>query len=225
MARPHSSPAAEKILQEHHYEDILTTPRWFTPSAHALPSSAATSTRGRDALVRAQLLRPLASHASPWFSVDALLELCRAYLALADTAGAQIVLREAEQIIRRRPALGTLTGELVEVKRRLEDASATLVGSSTLTAAELRVLPLLPTYLSFQEIADRLLISRNTVKSHAMSIYGKLWASSRGEAVERAVDIGLLEPYPALARPADGGAEFDHGRNGGVQASFVDIER
>ena len=156
--------------------------------------------------------------------VDALLELCRAYLALADTAGAQIVLREAEQIVRRRPALGTLTGELVEVKRRLEDASATLVGSSTLTAAELRVLPLLPTYLSFQEIADRLLISRNTVKSHAMSIYGKLWASSRGEAVERAVDIGLLEPYPALARPADGGAEAVTGANGEVQATFADIE-
>ena len=31
-----------------------------------------------------------------------------------------------------------------------------------------------------------------------MSIYGKLWASSRGEAVERAVDLGLLEPYPGL---------------------------
>jgi hypothetical protein len=44
------------------------------------------------------------------------------------------------------------------------------------------------------------MISRNTVKTHAMSIYGKLWASSRGEAVERAVEMGLLEPYPALTR-------------------------
>ena len=73
------------------------------------------------------------------------------------------------------------------------------------TNAELRLLPLLPTYLSFQEIADRLLISRNTVKTHAMSIYGKLQASSRGEAVERAVELGLVEPYPGLeskGRPA-----------------------
>jgi LuxR family maltose regulon positive regulatory protein len=78
------------------------------------------------------------------------------------------------------------------------DAASTLAGSSTLRNAELRVLPLLPTYLSFQDIADRLGISRNTVKTHAMSIYGKLQASSRGEAVERAVELGLLEPYPGL---------------------------
>src|SRR4029079_12233385 len=87
-----------------------------------------------------------------------------------------------------------------EVRARLTDATSTLIGSSALTSAELRVLPFLPTYLSFQEIAERLMISRNTVKTHAMSIYGKLWASSRGEAVERAVEMGLLEPYPALTR-------------------------
>jgi len=161
--------------------------------------------RGRESLVRAQLLRPVANHAAPWLSVDALLNLSRAYLALSDPAGAQLALREAEQILRRRPSLGTLTTQLVEVRARLKDATATLIGSSALTAAELRVLPFLPTYLSFQEIAERLTISRNTVKTHAMSIYGKLWASSRGEAVERAVEMGLLEPYPALARtsPSD----------------------
>ena len=55
----------------------------------------------RDCLVRAQLVRPLASHAAPWISVDALLEIARAYLAISDPAGAQIALREAEQIVRR----------------------------------------------------------------------------------------------------------------------------
>jgi LuxR family maltose regulon positive regulatory protein len=163
--------------------------------------------RGRESLVRAQLLRAVANHAAPWLSVDALLNLSRAYLALSDPAGAQLALREAEQILRRRPSLGTLTTQLVDVRARLKDATATLIGSSALTSAELRVLPFLPTYLSFQEIAERLMISRNTVKTHAMSIYGKLWASSRGEAVERAVEMGLLEPYPALTRtaPSDAG--------------------
>lgn len=154
--------------------------------------------QARDDLVRAQLIRPLASHVLPWFSVDALLELARAYLAISDTAGAQIVIREAEQIVRRRPDLGTLTTALVEVRTRLARATSTLAGSSTLTAAELRLLPLLPTYLSFQEIGERLYISRHTVKTQAMSIYGKLQASSRGEAVERAIELGLLEPFHGL---------------------------
>jgi LuxR family maltose regulon positive regulatory protein len=117
---------------------------------------------------------------------------------MSDPAGAQIVVREAEEIVRRTPSLGILTDELLEVRRYLSGAATALVGSSALTSAELRILPFLPTYLSFPEIADRLSISRNTVKTHAMSIYGKLWASSRGEAVERAVELGLLEPYPGL---------------------------
>jgi LuxR family maltose regulon positive regulatory protein len=153
--------------------------------------------RGREELVRAQLVRPLASRAAPWYSVDALLELARAYLAASDVAGARSVVREAEEIVHQRPALGVLVTELAEIRRRLGDAASTLAGSSALTAAELRLLPILPTYLSFQEIADGLSLSRNTVKTQALSIYGKLQASSRGEAVERAVELGLLEPYPA----------------------------
>ena len=43
-------------------------------------------------------MRPLASHAAPWISVEALLHLARAYLGMSDPAGAQIALREAEQI-------------------------------------------------------------------------------------------------------------------------------
>ena len=163
----------------------------------------------RDALVRAQLLRPLVTTAVPWIAVGSLLDLARAYLALSDTAGAQTALREAEQVVRVRPALGTLTDDVVALRRQLADASATLAGSSALTAAELRVLMLLPTHLSFQEIAERLQISRNTVKTHAVAIYGKLWASSRGEAVERAVELGLLEPYPVL-RPARASRDGDH---------------
>ena len=62
--------------------------------------------RARKDLVRAQVVRPLASHGPPWFAVEALLQLARAYLALADTAGAQLVVREAEQIARQRPQLG-----------------------------------------------------------------------------------------------------------------------
>jgi LuxR family maltose regulon positive regulatory protein len=150
----------------------------------------------RHHLVRAQLLRPLANHGMPWFSVDALLELTRAYLALGDLAGARQTLREAEQIARLRPELGAVGEDLEQLRQQLAGAVSTLAGSSALTTAELRILLLLPTYLSFQQIADRLHIARNTVKTHVMAIYGKLWATSRAEAVTRAVELGLLEPYP-----------------------------
>ena len=58
--------------------------------------------------------------------------------------------------------------------------------TDSLTPAELRLLPLLTTHLSFREIADRLFVSRNTVKTQAISVYRKLGASSRSEAVDRA---------------------------------------
>ncbi len=63
---------------------------------------------------------------------------------------------------------------------------------STLTAAELRVLPLLATHLKFKEIGEQLHLSHNTVKSHAMSIYRKLGVTSRTDAVEQARELGLL---------------------------------
>ena len=62
-----------------------------------------------------------------------------------------------------------------------------------LTGAELRLLPLLSTHLSFPEIAGELFLSRNTVKSQAYSIYRKLGASSRSQAVARSRELGLLE--------------------------------
>ena len=55
------------------------------------------------------------------------------------------------------------------------------------------MLPYLATHLTFPEIASRLFISRNTVKTEAVSIYRKLTASSRSEAIERAIEVGLLE--------------------------------
>jgi LuxR family maltose regulon positive regulatory protein len=67
------------------------------------------------------------------------------------------------------------------------------LGASALTAAELRLLPLLATHLSFPEIAAEMFVSRNTVKSHTNSIYRKLGTSSRSQAVSRLRELGLLE--------------------------------
>jgi LuxR family maltose regulon positive regulatory protein len=40
---------------------------------------------------------------------------------------------------------------------------------------------------------DELFLSRNTIKSQAISIYHKLGASSRSQAVARSRELGLLE--------------------------------
>ena len=62
----------------------------------------------------------------------------------------------------------------------------------TITAAEMRVLDYLSTHYSLAEIGERLFVSRNTVKSHTISIYRKLDVSSRNEAVSQAWELGLL---------------------------------
>ena len=67
------------------------------------------------------------------------------------------------------------------------------MGASALTTAELRLLPMLATHLSMPEIAAELFLSRNTIRSQAMSLYRKLGASSRSEAVERTRELGLLD--------------------------------
>ena len=125
--------------------------------------------------------------------MHALVELARTYLVLQDTAGAREVLRQAREILQKRPDLGVLPNEVDELESKLSTMRTGKVGGSTLTAAELRLVPLLPTHLTYPQIGVRLHLSRNTVKSQAISIFQKLGVSSRDEAIERLREIGLLE--------------------------------
>jgi LuxR family transcriptional regulator, maltose regulon positive regulatory protein len=147
--------------------------------------------RAQSQLARATRLRPLLTYALPYFAVQTLLELGRACLALDDAAGARVVLRQARDILRRRPDLGILSTQVDELWSKLDSSRGEAVGVASLTAAELRLLPLLATHLSFVEIGERLYLSRHTVKSHAVSVYRKLGVSSRGQAVQRAQQLGL----------------------------------
>ena len=62
----------------------------------------------------------------------------------------------------------------------------------TLTNAELRILRLLPSHMSFREIGERLHVSTNTVKTQALAVYRKLDVSCRSDAVQRGHDAGLI---------------------------------
>jgi LuxR family transcriptional regulator, maltose regulon positive regulatory protein len=127
-------------------------------------------------------------------AVQARVELTRVHLALDDMAGAWTLMREIDEVLERRPDLGTLVGEAQALRARLStERSTSIPGASSLTAAELRVLPMLATHLSFPEIGAEMFLSPHTVKSQAMSIYRKLGASSRHQAVTRSRELGLLE--------------------------------
>lgn len=71
-------------------------------------------------------------------------------------------------------------------------ATANDLLADPLTISERRVLAELTSGDPYQEIAGRLFVSQNTVKSHVKAVYRKLGAHSRVAAVQRARELGLL---------------------------------
>ena len=184
---------ARSVAQEAHLEE-------YPPVAimHAAAAQVALH-QGDLAKVRAELtcaqrLRPNVTYAIPYLAVQVRIELARCYLALLDTAAARTLLREADEILRRRPALGVFAQQAEDLRAELAHVKGNSVpGASALTAAELRLLPLLSTHLSLPEIAQEMFLSPNTIKSQAYSLYRKLGVSSRSQAVAHAGKLGLLE--------------------------------
>ena len=136
----------------------------------------------KDYTVLASRLRPLCSAACPESALS-LLQLGHAYLECDDPTGARAVLRQVREIMQLRPDLGIVQTQADELSRMLDASPVGSVGVSSLTSAELRLLPLLATHLSYPEIGERLHVSKNTVKSEAASLFRKLAVSSRGGAV------------------------------------------
>ncbi len=185
------SARAVTIVRDGHLGDYM-------PSALVYAVAARTAAHRGD-MAQAQLwlahatrLRPQLNYAIPFLAVQALVELACTYLSLADASGARMVLREAADVLRLRPDLGVLAERVAGLRTTLDSFDAGAVGASSLTKAELRLVPLLSTHLSFPEIGERLHISRHTVKTQAVSLYRKLGVSSRSEAIDCLDKIGLL---------------------------------
>jgi len=151
---------------------------------------------------RAERTLPSTSYALPWLAAQVRVELGRACLAVADLPRTQSLIQDLNELLGRRPGLG-----LVEQAVDALQAELAVLGSASgrwarpLTPAELRLVRYLATHLSFREIANLLYVSRNTVKTQAISIYRKLGVSSRSEAVARAAELGLLDAPLGLAGP------------------------
>jgi LuxR family transcriptional regulator, maltose regulon positive regulatory protein len=173
----------------------------YVTSAIALAVSARTRlrnghlTEARGDLARAENLRPLSERSAfPWLTAQALLELAHVYLALRDRCALETLLTEIDEVLRARPDLGVLPDRVEVLRREVGMLPAETRGHLPgLTVAELRLLPLLATHLSFSEIGARLYVSRNTVKTQAISIYRRLGVSSRSDAISEADRLGLID--------------------------------
>ena len=161
---------AAAIVEDGHFGDYWTSALAYAWASRAAAHSGDVS-RARFYLGRASRLRPLLTYALPAVSVQALHEMTRAYITLADPGGAAAVLAQADDILRQRPDLGVLAELAGQLQAGLATGTSHAIGASSLTAAELRLLPLLSTHLSYAEIGERLYVSKNTVKTQAYSTY------------------------------------------------------
>jgi LuxR family maltose regulon positive regulatory protein len=148
----------------------------------------------RAALTAGRELAPFVTRAVPWLAIQMRLELARGFLTLRDAESGRQLLDEALELLRRVPDLDLLRERAEELQQELDVTPESEGAHHTgLTRAELRLLPLLATHLSFREIAEQLFVSRNTIKTQAISVYRKLGVSSRSEAIAEAQRLGLGE--------------------------------
>ena len=77
----------------------------------------------RQELVSAQELRPLLTYAIPHLAIQTRIELIRVHLALADLAGARTLMREVDELLKRRPGMGILVGEAETLRAQLASAT------------------------------------------------------------------------------------------------------
>jgi LuxR family maltose regulon positive regulatory protein len=129
----------------------------------------------------------------------ALLELARAQAALGRVQEADATARAgAARLLGARDA-GALAAALaafaavpVAVRAAPPSGPRAVRGVEELSAREIEVLRGIAGPGSLREVADALYISRNTIKTHTRALYAKLGVGTRGEAVSRGRELGLL---------------------------------
>ncbi len=179
------------MIDENRLHDYVTSLLAFSGAARLSVRHGDRSEAHRQ-LTRARRGSLSATYVLPFVAVRLRLQLAKVSLALAEPAMAHQLLREIDDIVGHRPALGTLIDEVSDFRDGLESRAAGAAGPLPLTPAELRLLPYLQTHLTADKIAERLFLSGHTVRTQVKAIYRKLGASSRNEAVEKAAAIGLL---------------------------------
>jgi LuxR family maltose regulon positive regulatory protein len=142
-------------------------------------------------LERGARLRQAASP-TVWHA-HALVLLARARLARGDIEGAGGAVDAAQEEVETMHDAGIVSSLLDDTKRRLQAGIRRPVTTGEeLSERELVILRLLAAGLTKPEIARELYIAYNTVKTHTRTIYRKLNASKREDAVARARELELI---------------------------------
>jgi ATP/maltotriose-dependent transcriptional regulator MalT len=157
--------------------------------------------RGGDPAVARRHLRRAVELAEVWGRdaelVRALSSLAAVELAAGERAAAREAVTRAREIADAVPIRPLAAAELLAVETRLGRGAvraARRVGRlhEDLTDRELSVLRALSGSASQREVGAALFLSVNTVKGYTKSLYRKLGASSRQEAVEQGRVLGLI---------------------------------
>jgi LuxR family maltose regulon positive regulatory protein len=153
-------------------------------------------TRARAAMARAESLLDTIGTSVPRGVVNQRLVLAETALLLADIAEVRRQLALITPLLVHEPDAHLFHDWAARLDEQVSETSARMksLAAYGITAAELRVLEQLATHRSFDEIGRHLYVSRNTVKTHAISIYRRLGVSGRSAAVEKAVEAGLIGP-------------------------------
>ena len=126
----------------------------------------------------------------PWMGLLTHVVLGEVAVERRDMVAAEAHASAAAVLLQRYPDAGILRRRAEHLRGAVESTRM----AEPLTPAERRVLELLPTHLTESQIAEQLFVSHNTVKSHLKSLYRKLGASSRAQAVLCARETGSLPP-------------------------------
>jgi LuxR family maltose regulon positive regulatory protein len=185
---------AMEIVDEHQLSQQVPQALVFAVLA-LVRARAGDRVAARRAALHSRRLLSLLNRLAAWLAIEARVVLARVELMLGEVEAARVLGHEARDLLYRVPDAGLLPARIDELFGAIDSGAQAVsaLSAAPLTTAELRVLAYLPTHLSFQAMAEDLFVSRNTVKTQAISIYRKLGVSSRGDAVVRARELGLLE--------------------------------
>jgi LuxR family maltose regulon positive regulatory protein len=113
-------------------------------------------------------------------------------IALRDRPAARADLLEARAIVDRFPDAAAFSATVAAVEAEAGQGGVDLTPGTVPTAAELRLLELLPSEAPLPVLAGQLHISRNTAKTHARRLYRRLGVQTRDDAIRVARDRGFL---------------------------------